>query len=79
MIRHHKAQNRLVEMLTERLDGKSNIRLATLHANAEADARALSEQLKGRLEILETVESVVSPVVGTHVGPGTIGLAYMHD
>jgi DegV family protein with EDD domain len=75
----HKAQNRLAEMIVECLDGKPNIRLATLHANAKADARALLEQIKGRLEIIETIESEVSPVVGTHVGPGTVGMAYMHD
>jgi len=75
----HKAQNRLAEMIVERLDGKPNIRLASLHASAQDDARALLEQVKGRLEIVETVESEVSPVVGTHVGPGTVGFAYIHD
>jgi DegV family protein with EDD domain len=75
----HKAQNRLAEMIIERLDGKPNIRLATLHANAKEDARALLEQIQGRLEIVETIDSEVSPVVGTHVGPGTFGFAYIHD
>ena len=75
----HKAQNRLVEMVIEHLDGKFGIRLATLHANAREDAQVLLEQIKEQLELVETLESQVSPVVGTHVGPGTVGLAYMHD
>jgi len=75
----HKAQNRLAEMIIERLGGKPNIRLATLHANAKEDAQALLEQIQGRLEIVETIDSEVSPVVGTHVGPGTVGFAYIHD
>jgi DegV family protein with EDD domain len=75
----HKAQNRLVEIIVERLTGKPNIRLATLHANAKDDARALLGQIEGRLDFVETVESEVSPVIGTHVGPGTVGLAYLHD
>jgi fatty acid-binding protein DegV len=29
------------------------------------------------LEIDEVIVSTVSPVVGTHVGPGTVGLAFM--
>ena len=57
----HKAQARLVEMIVGRLGGKSNIHMASLHANAKEDARALMEQLKEQLEIVETVESEVSP------------------
>jgi DegV family protein with EDD domain len=75
----HKAQSRLIEMIVERLEGKSNIRLATLHANAKEDAEAVMGQMKGRLELVEMIYSEVSPVIGTHVGPGTVGLAYMHD
>ena len=74
-----KAHARLSDILVERLAGKSNIRLATLHANAEDDARALLERVQGRLDLVETVSSEVSPVVGTHVGPGTVGLAYIYD
>lgn len=74
-----KAHARLLDIIVERLTGKSNIRLSTLHANAKDDAQALLEQIKGRLDIVESVGSEVSPVVGTHVGPGTVGLAYIHD
>jgi DegV family protein with EDD domain len=74
-----KAQKRLVEIILERLSGKENMRLATLHANAKEDARALMDQMTGQLDLVETVESEVSPVIGTHVGPGTVGIAYTHD
>jgi DegV family protein with EDD domain len=73
-----KAQNRLVEIILERveeLDGE--IRLATLHANAPEDATALLEELSEKTGAVEAVFSEVSPVVGTHVGPGTVGIAYM--
>jgi fatty acid-binding protein DegV len=29
------------------------------------------------LEVKETLVSTVSPVVGTHVGPGTVGIAFL--
>ncbi len=74
-----KAYTRLLDVVQERLEGKPNIRIATLHAAAEADAKALLEEAVRRLNPIETLISEVSPVVGTHVGPGTVGLAYCTD
>jgi DegV family protein with EDD domain len=74
-----KAHARLSDIVVERLSGKSNIRLATLHANAADDANVLLEKTSSRLDVVEKVYSEVSPVIGTHVGPGTVGLAYVHD
>ncbi len=73
-----KAQNRLIEIVLERvnkLDGE--VRLATLHANAPEDAKVLLEELREKTGAVETFFSEVSPVVGTHCGPGTVGIAYM--
>ncbi len=72
-----KALGRLLELVKADVDGTSNVRLATLHANAEQEARALLERAAGELNPVETVLSSVSPVVGVHAGPGTVGLAYM--
>jgi DegV family protein with EDD domain len=72
-----KALNRLVELVEERVNGRRPLRLASLHANAAESAQGLLDNLNGRLEIDEVVVSTVSPVVGTHVGPGTVGLAFM--
>lgn len=73
-----KAQMRLIEIVEERTAGSTSVKLATLHANAYDDARALLDEATGRLgNVDESVFSEVSPVVGTHAGPGTVGLAYM--
>jgi DegV family protein with EDD domain len=72
-----KAYNRVLEILFERLGTQSNIHLATLHANAEADSRVLLDNATSRLKPQEIIFTSVSPVIGTHVGPGTVGLAYM--
>ena len=74
-----KAYSRLLDVLEERLNGKPNLRIATLHAAAEDDAKGLLVEATKRLNPIETVISQVSPVVGTHVGPGTVGLAYSTD
>jgi DegV family protein with EDD domain len=72
-----KALDRLIELVAEKCDGKSPIQLAGAHANSLEDARALVEKAKGRLNPMETIIGELSPVIGTHVGPGTVALAYM--
>lgn len=72
-----KALERVLELVAEQTRGKSPIRLATLHANAEAEARGLLDHASRSLGATESILSSVSPVVGTHAGPGTIGLAFM--
>jgi DegV family protein with EDD domain len=72
-----KSLQRLVELLVERCAGRQPVRLATLHANAEEDAKEL---LALAMEVVTPVESIlagVSPVIGTHGGPGLVGLAFM--
>ncbi len=75
-----KAHARLLELIEERVNGKQGaVHLAALHANALEDARQLLTLASRQLEAVETIFTEVSPVVGTHTGPGTIGIAYMVD
>jgi DegV family protein with EDD domain len=72
-----KAINRMIELVIERTDRRSPVRLATLHANAEAEAKSALETAAAQLNPVEKILASVSPVIGTHAGPGTVGLAYM--
>lgn len=74
-----KAHDRMLELVAEQVKGKSNIRLAALHANAIEDAKSLLDRAANELKPVETILSELSPVVGTHTGPGTVGLAFMFD
>ena len=74
-----KAHDRVLELIAEQVTGKSNIRIATLHANAAEEAKALLDRAAQQLSPVETIFAEVSPVVGTHTGPGTVGLAYSFD
>lgn len=71
-----KAVARLLDLLEQRIAGRGNLRLAVLHAAAEQEARDLLEVAAKRLNPIETVFSEVSPVVGAHIGPGTLGMCY---
>ena len=74
-----KAYDRVIELVSEKCSGKSNIRLATLHANAEDNAKSVLDTASTQLGAVESILSSVSPVIGTHTGPGTVGLAYCFD
>lgn len=72
-----KALDRIFELVTEKTKGQSPIRLASLHANAPYEARALLAHAAKELNAEESILTEVSPVVGNHAGPGVVGLAYM--
>jgi DegV family protein with EDD domain len=72
-----KALDRVVEIVTEKCAGKSPVRIATLHADAPADAKLMLDKIATILNPVESVLAAVSPAVGAHAGPGTVGLAYM--
>ncbi len=72
----NKAHEKVIELVAARCEGKSKVRLATLQANAEPAAKAVLEKASAQLNAVESVLSAVSPAIGTHTGPGTVGLAY---
>jgi DegV family protein with EDD domain len=72
-----KAIQRVVEIVGERIKGSPSIRLAATHANSEGDASSLLEAACTELNPVETFCCPLSPVLGTHTGPGTIALNFM--
>jgi DegV family protein with EDD domain len=72
-----KAMARLVDLLEERVAGRSPVRVAAIHANAPDDVKELLDMAQKRLHPIQAVVADVSPAVGTHTGPGTLGFAYM--
>jgi DegV family protein with EDD domain len=75
-----KASERLLNLFEERINGQSPVWISALHVDAANEARELLElacQRFNKEEIIEANISEVSPVVGSHTGPGTLGLAYM--
>jgi len=74
-----KANRRILDIVAERLKGKENIRVAVTHANAEMEARALLDAAREELNPIETFCCPLSPVIGTHVGPGTVALSFTSD
>lgn len=65
-----KAQDRVLELVKEKVGGRTPVRIATLHANAPAEAKSLLDRAVKDLNPVESVFTEVSPTVGTHAGPG---------
>ena len=72
-----KAIDRMIELVAEHVAGRTPVRLATLHANVEAEAKAALKAAAAQLNPVEEILASVSPAIGTHAGPGTVGLAFM--
>lgn len=75
-----KALDRLADLFVDRVGDRRPIRVAILHASSPLEAEGMRERLHARFgeaDIVEEVLGVVSPVIGTHTGPGTIGLAFI--
>jgi len=72
-----KALARLVELVGERTGGQKPLRISVLQANVQQEAEDLLEQVKNAYEVVEGTVTDVSPVIGTHAGPGTVGICWM--
>lgn len=77
VISRKKALNRMVDLIEKGVDGRSPVRLAPFHALAFDDMVIMENLAIERMHPVEIIRSEVSPVIGSHVGPGTVSMAYM--
>jgi fatty acid-binding protein DegV len=69
----------LIDSVADAVNGKSNIRLAGLHASSLEDAQYVLDQSSKAVGAIESLMTELSPVVGAHVGPGGVGIAWSFD
>jgi DegV family protein with EDD domain len=68
-----KATARLISLAIEKADGKS-AQIGIFHANAPDEADQIQEQLISQIDCKQLGIYNLSPVIGAHVGPGTVGI-----
>lgn len=77
----NKVIDRMLDLVEQKLQTETGpIRLGVVHADAANEAELLLERARKRFTqtvVTETIISTVGPVLGTHSGPGALGLAYM--
>ncbi|MBN2795450.1 MAG: DegV family protein [Clostridia bacterium] len=66
-----KAIQSMIHQFLEDTKDHSVVGVYVHHIDCEEDARNLSEMIGGTYDI-----AAIGPVIGTHVGPGAIGIAY---
>lgn len=74
-----KALQHMLDVVEQDLAGKSGVHTAVLHAVALPEAKEIAAQLGKKFQPVENILGELSPVIGTHVGPGTLGIAYYVD
>lgn len=74
--KRRKSLQRLIEIAEARLQGRTPTDVAIIHAEAGNDAQLVDGWVKARLKVDHVYNAVLTPVVGTHGGPGTLGLVF---
>jgi len=74
-----KAIERMYSLLEKELDRSRQIRLGILHADAQEEAERVYRECQEHFSQSEIMITEVSPVIGTHTGPGTVGVAFLRD
>ena len=73
-----KALQRVIR-IANKIAGKGKIIGGVVHANDPEMANHFEEMVRESLTVKELGLYELSPVIGTHVGPGTLGLAFYVD
>lgn len=66
----------MMELVQERLGGKRMAEAAVVNVDCPDEAVKIAGHIEARFGPITVHHSSVSPVVGTHVGPGTMGIAF---
>ena len=72
-----KALDRMQQLVEAKIEGKSPLRISVFHAGVPELAKKYQARLEEAWHPVESILTHVSPVVGSHVGPGTISVAFM--
>jgi len=70
-----KATQAMLDIMSSEV-AKQSVHAAVLHADRFDDAEDLRKRVENRFDCLELYVTELTPVMGTHTGPGLLGLAY---
>lgn len=77
VISRRKSLTRMVDLMEKRIEGRQPVVIAPFHALCEDDLVELERIASERVHPVASIRSEVSPVIGSHVGPGTVSVAFM--
>ena len=71
-----KALSQLLEYLRTKGNDLKNYKIFVMHADCESEAQLFVKQVQDNFPESEIVMQMIGPVIGSHCGPGTIGLIF---
>lgn len=74
-----RTRKKVYQMMVDKLDslvGQSAIKIAYVHAAALEEAENLKSMVEQRVEVVESLITELSPALGVHSGPGTVGFCF---
>jgi DegV family protein with EDD domain len=74
-----KALARALSIIEADTTGKGPLHVAVMHAGNPGEAEQFGREVVDRLKPVEVVETELTPAIGTHTGPGLVGLAYYNE
>jgi DegV family protein with EDD domain len=66
----------VLDHVAEGVGSSTCVHAAVLHCNAPEDAQGVMDQVAERFTCVELFTAETGPTIGTHGGPGTVGVAY---
>lgn len=74
-----KAMKRLLDLAVADCAGKSKVYAAVANARTPQEAQSFADELQKQLSPAELYIVDLSPVIGTHTGPGLVGMAWIAE
>jgi DegV family protein with EDD domain len=74
-----RAIERVLELTAERIGEAEGVHAAVMHCNVPEEAQALGEEVKARFHPAELLVTEAGPIIGTHGGPGTLGVVFYRE
>jgi DegV family protein with EDD domain len=71
-----RALSEMLDRAEERLDGKQMAEVAVIDVDSQQEGDIVARQVRERFDVSTVYRAPVSPVIGTHAGPGTTGIGF---
>jgi len=71
-----RAVGRVLDLMAEQVGSSKAVHATVLHCDAPDEVQVLAEQVAACFHCVELLTAEAGPIIGTHAGPGTLGVAF---
>jgi len=69
----------MLDVAEEQLAGRRMAEAAVIDVDNRAEGNLVADRVRNRFDPSTVYQTTVSPVIGTHAGPGTVGLGFYSE